>query len=608
MARKINSAITGPLTLGPSDDPLTITSAGTITSTGANVDGIDGAAGTAWTIVNKGTVASAGGWGINLMGAGALKNSGAILGGFQTGGAGTLTNQGTISGSGEGVVFGSGGTVTNDANGTIIGGTVAAAIGVHISGGSGTIRNNGSISGPGAGPSGIGVELDAGGVITNGASGSIFGLGSGVVISGGTGTIQNSGSISAAAQDAVLLMAGGAIANLAGGLIEGFSDYAVEISGGAGTVTNQGTIDGGPAAVFLAAGGTVSNRQNGLITANVVGISVGGGAGTVTNSGSINGFVGMQLFAGGIVSNGASGSISSAQTGIDIAGAPGTVTNDGKVVSGNSDGVRMEAGGTVTNGAQGTISSGGFSSGSGIEIVSGSGTVVNAGMVSGHRSVLFDSGTSNNLLVINPGAVFTGAADATAATNSTIELAKGTGAISGIGAGNFLGFNTLDVDARATWTLSGAGNTISTVLNDGKLEVSGGLTASAAVDPTSTGVFILDGGSTLEIAQALGADTRISFTTGSELVLDHAALFGENIGTGNYAGSLLRDFGGGSTIDIKDFGSAGLDMSYTKGTGLLQLSNAASQLATLDFQNSSIGAGTFHFSGDGGSGVLITHS
>jgi len=51
--------------------------------------------------------------------------------------------------------------------------------------------------------------------------------------------------------------------------------------------------------------------------------------------------------------------------------------------------------------------------------------------------------------VINPGAVFSGSADATAATNSTIELVKGTGAISGIGVGNFLGFNTLKVDARA---------------------------------------------------------------------------------------------------------------------------------------------------------------
>ena len=149
---------------------------------------------------------------------------------------------------------------------------------------------------------------------------------------------------------------------------------------------------------------------------------------------------------------------------------------------------------------------------------------------------------------------------------------------------------------------------IATVRNDGKLELSGGLAVSAAVDPASTGVFILDGGSTLEVAQALGADARISFMTGSELVVDHAALFGENIGTSNYAGSLLQGFRGGATIDVKDFGFAGLTMNYTKGTGLLQLANSAHQAATLDFQNSSFGAGTFHVSGDGASGVLITHS
>jgi hypothetical protein len=145
------------------------------------------------------------------------------------------------------------------------------------------------------------------------------------------------------------------------------------------------------------------------------------------------------------------------------------------------------------------------------------------------------------------------------------------------------------------------------VLNDGELEVSGGLAASAAIDPASTGMFILDGGSTLEVAQALGAETSINFTTGSDLVADHAALFGENVGASSYAGSLLQDFGG-STIDVKDFGITGLTMIYTAGTGLLQLGNSANQMATLDFQNSSVGAGTFHFSGDGGSGVPITHS
>jgi hypothetical protein len=150
-------------------------------------------------------------------------------------------------------------------------------------------------------------------------------------------------------------------------------------------------------------------------------------------------------------------------------------------------------------------------------------------------------------------------------------------------------------------------NTIGTVADDGTLNVSGSLTVSAAIDPTSTGLFELAGGSTLEVAAALGISTRMRFDTGSELVIDHAGSFGVNVGTNHYAGSLLEDFGG-ATIDIKDFSDTGLSMHYTKGTGLLQLSNSANQVATLDFQNSTLGGGTFHVGYDGSTGVLITHT
>jgi hypothetical protein len=39
---KISRTITGPFILDPSDNPLTITTAGAITSTGMGKDGIDG--------------------------------------------------------------------------------------------------------------------------------------------------------------------------------------------------------------------------------------------------------------------------------------------------------------------------------------------------------------------------------------------------------------------------------------------------------------------------------------------------------------------------------------------------------------------------------------
>jgi hypothetical protein len=289
--------------------------------------------------------------------------------------------------------------------------------------------------------------------------------------------------------------------------------------------------------------------------------------------------------------------------GVEISGASGTVINSGTITGGAGlAGVELTDGGAVTNAPGGTIAGP-------VEISGASGTVTNAGTISigstTSPSVTFGSGTSNNLLVIDPGAVFGDGASATGTTGSSIELAGGGGTISGIG-GQFTGFSTLGVDSAATWTTTGT-NTIATLLNNGTLDVSGSLTASTAVDPTSTGLFLLAGGATFEVAAALGISSTISFDAGSELVIDSAGQFGKNVGTSQYTGALLEDFGG-STIDIKDFGTAGLTTSYSATTGLLQVTNTSSQVATLDFQNSSLGAGAFHVVSDGGGGVLVTHN
>ncbi len=552
MARKISSAIDGPLVLTESDDPLIVTSTGTITSTGANSDGIDGAASTAWIITNEGTVSSAWGRGISLAGAGVLTNFGVISGaggGFATGGFGLLANKGSISaggaGSGLGVDFGGGGVVTNGKGASIAG----LLKGVEIAGGFGTVVNHGTIR-PGPVRDGIGVSLADGGVVANGRDGSINGnsSGFGVEIIGGIGTVANEGSINGGI--GVSLASGGLVTNGKGGSISGTGFAAdggigVKITGGSGIVTNHGVIGGSP---YFSAG-----------------VEIADGWGMVTNSGSISAETGVSLASGGLVINGKGGSIT---------GGPATILGrsaDGVLISG------------------------------------GSGMITNEGTISGAtHSVLFDAGTNHNRLVIEPGAVFNGSADATAATNSTIELTQGTGAISGIGNGQFLGFNTLVADRGANWTLNGP-NTIETVLNDGKLDVSGGLAVSTAVDPNSTGLFKLDGSSVLEIAAAIGANSKVGFYTGSELVVDDFTLFGQNVGTSHYAGSLLKDFGG-STIDLKDFGIAGLQEGFSAGSGLLQLTNSASQMATLAFQTSSLGTGTFHFASDGSSGIFITYS
>jgi hypothetical protein len=515
MARKIVSTIDGPLVLGESDNPLIVTSTGTITSTGA-ADGIDGAASTAWSITNKGAVSSAGGWGINLAGAGAVANSGMIsglFGGIEIAGPGMVTNRGTITGS-TGIKLDAGGFVVNKAGGSVQGSGKESAIGIEI-GGPGIVTNEGSIDAP-----------------------------SWAILIEGVGTITNKGTIGAGSEGVAVTLEAGSLENSKGSLIHGggVDGLGVLVSSGPGRITNAGTITGG--------------------VAPGLGVWISSGLGTVTNVGTISAFTGVRLDAGGNVTNSKGGSI------------------DGSV---------------------------GIGFGIGIEIMWGTGTITNAGTISGGRqSVLFGAGSMNDLLVIKPGAVFNGPADATAATNSTIELTKGVGAIAGIGTGQFVGFDTVEVDGGAKWTLNGP-NAIGTMLNDGRLEVAGRLTVSDSVNPNSTGVFQLAPASTLEIAAALGTNSKISFGTGSELVIDHFTTFGRNVGASDYTGSLLKDFGS-STIDLKDFDLTGLHETFSASSGLLQLTNSASQTATLDFQTSSLSAGRFHFASDGASGILITHS
>ena len=574
VVREINRAVDGPIILAGLEHRLIIKSTGTVASTRANTDGIDGVPSTAWIITNKGTVSSTGGWGINLAGAGVLINSGAITGasgGFEAGSSSKVTNKGTISGgslfSGTGIRLGDGGSITNGQGGSISGGDAGA----QIAGGPGTVINKGTISG-----FFISVDLLAGGAVANEGriNGGIFG---GVRILNDPGSVTNKGSITSGGAFGIELDAGGSVTNNEGGSIFG-AGFGIQSATGFGKVVNNGTISGG-----------------------TDGLRIFSGTAAVTNRGTIDGgLAGIELNAGNIT-NHKGGLISGRQLGISLFNGPGAVTNDG-TIRGFQEGIGLLTGvGTITNDTSGSISGEEV----GVEVFSGSGTVTNAGTISGGtHSVLFDSGSTGSRLVIRPGAVFIGSADATSATDSTIELTKGTASIAGIGLDRFIGFDSLLVDDEARWALNDS-NTIGTVLNNGNVEVSGELIVGAAVDPNSTGVFVLDRGSILQVAAALGQSTKMNFHVGSELVVEDFRLFGQHIGTRNYTGPLLEDFRG-SEIDLKGFDTTGMQAVFSGGSGLLQLTNSTLQMATLDFGKSGLGGGTLHFASDGSGGALIT--
>jgi hypothetical protein len=199
------------------------------------------------TAVNDGnvTVTGSNGIGVAMQSGGAVVNYGSI--------AATGTN-------GHAVTLSSGGSVTNGASATITSNNRA----VEISGGAGSVVNYGDISGL----RGAGVRLAAGGSVTNAASASIVGGYRGVFVLGDAGTVVNDGSVVGTVVGTIALegmgtvgfgvqlAAGGTVTNAASASIMG-DTFGVNLSAG-GTLINAGSVIGNSAtAVYL--GGTTSN-------------------------------------------------------------------------------------------------------------------------------------------------------------------------------------------------------------------------------------------------------------------------------------------------------------------------------------------------------------
>ena len=390
------------------------------------------------------------------------------------------------------------------------------------------------------------------------------------------------------------------------------------------TASGADGIDGDSSAAWsINNAGTVSSSQR-------YGISLHGAGSSILNSGSISGYsgsggYGVDLEDGGSVSNAGAGSISGGEDGIFVNGAAGTIINSGRIISSFDDGIGLFGGGSITNNAGAMIqapTSGGFGpaavyipNGSAHVINDGSisgqygvylgvaGTVENAGTISGTSSAVdFAVSSSANQLIVDPGAVFSGSVNG---NGGVLELTAGTGSIGSIGSSSFSGFQTLIDDPGGDWTLTGS-NSIANVTDNGSLVAAGSLHVSTAVSSTSTGQFDLQAGGLLEVAADAAANSQIDFLGASQLTIDNAALFGTGVGGSSYAGPLLENFVTGDTIDLHSFSATGAALLYNPADGLLQITNGSSQVATLDFQNSTLGTGSFSFASDGSGGIKIT--
>ncbi|MBV9053007.1 MAG: VCBS repeat-containing protein [Hyphomicrobiales bacterium] len=544
----------------------------------------------AGTVDNSGNISGTGtnGTGVYLMNNGSITNtstgtiSGLFFGAFLEGGAGTISNSGSISGATyDGIVLGLGGTVTNLAGGHISGGSTGVYVKYRAAG---TVTNSGSISETGT--SSTGVDLAGGGTLTNNAGGSITGGANGVFVGSSStlatismiGTISNAGNISGGKYDGIDLSKGGSVTNLSGGTITGVSNGVYVNTGASGAVTNTGNINStgtAGAGIDLGGGGSVTNNTGGVITGAAFGVFTTGALGTVSNSGSISGSHGVDLAVGGSVTNNATGSITGQVAGVQMLVGAGTLVNTGHITATAGAGADIEGGGSVTNSAGGNITGstiGVFMSGS-------ANSVTNAGTLSGPTYAVDFTGSGTNRLIVDPTAVFVGKVAANSTAANTLELASGTGSIGGLGGigSSFANFQTLAVDTGGSWTLTGANGTTS-VLDAGSLDVAGTLAA-----------------------------TSIAFQgTTSALLIDNAATFGSNVGSPSYTGPQLQHFVSGDKVDLKNISSVGATFTYNATTGLLQVTNSLHQVATLDFQNSTLGIGSLQLSSDGSAGTMVT--
>jgi hypothetical protein len=465
-----------------------------------------------------------------------------------------ISNAGTVSStSGYGVSLAGAGSVTNYSGGSISGtGPDGFNIisGVSI-GGSGTVTNGGTISVSGGG---YGVHLDGGGAVTN--SGLITGGEDGVLIEGAPGQINNTGAISANVDDGAALFAGGTITNGATGSIEGLVGpvaAGVSIEGGSGNLKNDGIVEGNNFGAFLAAGGSVTNGA-GDASANISGGSVGG---------------------------------SETSFGLLVTGNPATVTNYGTIDgagAADSVGAELDQGGNVTNNSRGTISGTGF--GVFIESNSASGAaVINAGAISGTIASVEFAGTGANTLTLQTGSTLTGDAigsTAGGATNALVLQGKGTAN------NNFDNFNTLDVQANASWTLGGDSTFGATTVSSGKLVVAGDVSGGTTTlgDPAG------------DIAQLVIA------STGSWDILDDSG-----IGLGSSPSSLISNSGRFEKTDGSGTSAIAPQLvnkgSVLVSSGTLDLEGAVSGngtdtisgASTLEFDSTVGGGQTIDFSG-----------
>ena len=457
------------------------------------------AEGGALTVTNSagGTIRANGvsGFGINGVGDVTLTNTGLIEATNITAGSNSMA-----------IVANAFATVTNNIGGVIVGGLKGISAGTIK-----VLGNDGTIEASAAG----GNALFAGDVtVNNNATGTIRANNtSGTAISGNTINVTgNSGLIEATGPGGIAISANisATVANGSGsisGASRGITGTTINVTGNAGTI--EATAAGG----IAIQGNSVVNNSGGTIRAN--------------------GSDGAAIFGTTINVNGNSGLIEATGTnGVAILATTAATVNNlsGGTISGGKFGIFTNPGATldVTNGAGATISGG-------INGINGSGTVRNAGTITGGNQSVSFHGSGTNTLILQSGSVLNGLAQGdSTATNKLILQGSGTAN------NDFGGFTSLDMaSGNSFWVLNGNSGVGAATIS-GILEVGDGAHASAKL----TGNVTVNSGGQLVGQGTISGDVNVM----SGGLLAPGAVAGTAIGTLTVTGNAA--FAANSTFSV----------------------------------------------------------
>lgn len=420
-----------------------------------------------------------------------------------------------------------------------------------------------------------------------------------------------------------------------------------------GTVVNQpgGTITGQgfPGAVFSSNGILING---GLVQANTTGAWGAGISVTNQTGGTISGSnEGVLLDTNSFVTNAAGGLITSGTSGIRSSGDVATIDNSG-AITGQKYGISSAATGnvpgiTIINSASGAISGGT----NGVDIT-GPGTLITSGTISGAaKAVAFHAGAPGRLAV-SPGAVFSGMLDGGNpignGTVTTLELTAGSGpgTITGLGS-TVINFGSIVIDGGADWLISGTptglAGSISGFTPGDRIELTGifasgfsfsngvlTITEASGVDTlhfvgsfatsffhvtnTANGAVITTLPTSVTVAGAGGDLVTVPFTSVADLATASTAF--EAVNTGIGTGAILPFTAtSGAAIPTVPAGLAGAVLTHTGGgftvpAGYTSFASDAPGAVTLtggaaNGQAVLAGSGGLFFNAGAGSGTVV---